>query len=126
MFNRESVSTVEEALSAWLEGPNPDEAAAGYIGGDLTDYPAVMAAVVVEREGTTLYMDFEHWEPMNISSSSANQTFVATLLGTAFSDPTVEWFWVSIRGDSCPVFIGEGEYCFPVDRAYFMDYLRLR
>ena len=126
VFEREGGSNVEDAMVAWMAGPTSDELAGGYVGGDLTAYPAVMSGVVIEREATTVFMDFEHWEPMNISTSAANQLFVATLLGTAFSDPTVDWFWVSITGTSCPVFIGEEEHCFPMTRAQFIDYLRLR
>ena len=40
--------------------------------------------------------------------------FYTTLFGTVFSDPTVEQFELSILGNSCPVMIGESEWCFPI------------
>ena len=37
-----------------------------------------------------------------------------------FSDPTVEDFELSILGNSCPVTIGESEWCFPIDWDHFV------
>ncbi|MCA1734640.1 MAG: hypothetical protein LC739_00555 [Actinobacteria bacterium] len=125
MFDRQGALTAEEALAAWTEGPKPDELAAG-CGGRSDRLSSRHVSGVIEREDTTLFMDFEHWEPMNISTSAANQVFMATLWGTAFSDPTIDWFWVSIRGTSCPVNTGEETHCFPMTRAQFMAFLRLR
>jgi hypothetical protein len=65
-------------------------------------------------------MDLDDWEPVNnLSTSNGGQLFITTLTGTAFSDPSVDSFALSILGDSCPQ-IGEGETCFPITRSQFL------
>jgi hypothetical protein len=61
-------------------------------------------------------MEVGQWEPIdNLSTSNGSAVFYTSLFGTVFSDPTVEQFELSILGESCPVFIGESEWCFPID-----------
>lgn len=124
VFHREGVVTAEDALRQWLNGPTAEEVAAGFGGFDVTaEVPRVAQSVSFRREGVTLFMDFGYWEPIgNLSTSTAGANFIAGLLGTAFSDPTVEQFSVSITGDSCPVFIGEMEWCFPVTWEDFLEF----
>ena len=113
---RPGVDTAEEAVRAWLAGPTDQEQAAGLQGWDLRPYPWFAESLTFHREGTTLVMEVGQWEPINnLSTSSGSAVFYTTLFGTVFSDPAVEQFELSILGNSCPVMIGESEWCFPID-----------
>ena len=69
--------------------------------------------------GDLLQMDLNHWEPVNnLSTSNGSQLFITTLIGTAFSDPSVDSFALSIFRDNCPQ-IGDGATCFPITRSQF-------
>lgn len=87
----------------------------GLQGWDFRQYPWFADALTVRREGATLIMELDHWEPIgNLSTSNGSGVFYTSLLATAFSDPTVEKFDLSIRGENCPVYIGDSEMCFPI------------
>jgi hypothetical protein len=112
---RSGVTTAEQAVLAWLEGPTAEEQAAGLQGWDLREYRWFAESLTLRREGSTLIMELARWEPINnLSASSGLLVFYTTLLATVFSDPTVEAFELSILGNSCPVQIGEALWCFPI------------
>lgn len=112
---RSGVTSAEQAVLSWLEGPTAEEQAAGLQGWDLRDYPWFAESLTLRREGSTLIMELARWEPINnLSASSGLLVFYTTLLATVFSDPTIEAFELSILGDSCPVQIGEALWCFPI------------
>jgi hypothetical protein len=112
---RPEVTNAEEAVRAWLAGPNEEEQKAGLQGWNLRPYPWFADSLTFRREGTTLVMELGQWEPINnLSTSDGSAVFYISLFGTVFSDPTVEQFELSIVGDSCPVVIGESEWCFPI------------
>ena len=116
LVSRPAVTTAEEAVRAWLAGPTEQEQAAGLQGWDLRPYPWFADSLSFRREGTTLVMEVGQWEPINnLSTSNGSAVFYITLFGTVFSDPTVEEFELSIIGNSCPVMLGESEWCFPID-----------
>jgi hypothetical protein len=113
---RSGVATAEDAVRAWLNGPTEQEQAAGLQGWDLRPHPWFEDSLAFRREGTTLFMELGQWEPINnLSTSNGSAVFYVSLFGTVFSDPTVEEFELSIIGSSCPVMIGESEWCFPID-----------
>lgn len=113
---RPGVSTAEDAVHAWLDGPTEEEESEGLQGWDLRPYTWFADSLSLRREGTTLVMELEEWEPINnLSTSNGSIVFYLTLFGTVFSDPTVEQFELVILGESCPVMIGESEWCFPID-----------
>jgi hypothetical protein len=119
---RPDVSTAEEAIRAWLAGTTEDEQSAGLQGWDLRPYPWFADSMSFRREGTTLVMELEEWEPIdNLSTSTGSIVFYLTLFGTVFSDPTVDQFELVIRGENCPVMIGESEWCFPIE---WHDFIR--
>lgn len=112
---RPGVDNGEAALIAWLDGPTDQERSEGLQGWDFRQYPWFADALTVRREGATLIMELDHWEPIgNLSTSNGSGVFYTSLLATAFSDPTVEKFDLSIRGENCPVYIGDSEMCFPI------------
>lgn len=115
VFSREGIDSAEEALLAWLHGPSPEERAAGYEGRDLTPYQEMTGSITINREGDILYMDIGEWETVgNMSTSHGSGVFFTSLFGTAFSDPTVKQFVLSVAGESCPLQILESTYCFPI------------
>jgi hypothetical protein len=119
---RPGVSSAEDAVSAWLGGPTEEEQSEGLQGWDLRPYAWFADSLSFRREGTTLVMELEEWEPINnLSTSNGSIVFYLTLFGTVFSDPTVDQFELVILGESCPVMIGESEWCFPID---WEDYIR--
>jgi hypothetical protein len=119
---RPDVSTAEDAIRAWLAGPTEDEQSAGLQGWDLRPYLWFADSMSFRRDGTTLVMELGEWESIdNLSTSNGSIVFYLTLFGTAFSDPTVDQFDLVIRGENCPVMIGESEWCFPID---WEDYIR--
>jgi hypothetical protein len=121
---RPDVSTAEDAIRAWLEGPTEDEQAAGLQGWDLRPNSWFANSMSFRRDGTALVMELEEWEPIdNLSTSNGAVVFYLTLFGTAFSDPTVDHFDLVIRGENCPVMIGEPEWCFPIDWDDFIQAL---
>jgi len=112
---RPMVDSAQAALIAWAEGPTEQEASEGHLGWDLRNYPWFADALTVRREGSTLIMELDHWEPINnLSTTNGSIVFFTNLFATAFADPTVEEFDLSILGDNCPVFIGEFDFCFPI------------
>jgi hypothetical protein len=116
LVSREGVTTAEEAVLAWLAGPSEGEQEAGLEGWDLRPYPWFADSMTFHREGKTLVMEVGQWEAIdNLSTSNGSAVFYTSLFGTVFSDPNVEQFELSILGKSCPVFIGESEWCFPID-----------
>lgn len=120
VFERPEVESAEDAILEWAKGPNDAERELGYDGFDLAQYDWFVESVSFERHEDTLTMHMLDWEPINnLSTSYGSQLFVATLVGTAFSDPSVESFIFTILGDQCPQ-IGEGEICFPVARSEFL------
>ena len=113
---RPGTDNAEAALLAWLDGPTEQERSEGLQGWNLQNHPWFADALTVRREGSTLIMELDQWEPIgNLSTSNGSAVFVTSLLATAFSDPTVEKFDLSIRGDNCPVYIGDAEMCFPIE-----------
>ena len=113
VFERGNVRTAEEAISEWAQGPTADERAVGYDGWNLAQYAWFLPAMSFSRDGDLLHMDLDDWEPVNnLSTSFGSQLFITTLIGTAFSDPSVDSFALSILGDSCPQ-IGDGETLLP-------------
>lgn len=124
VVHRSNATTAEDAVLAWVAGPTDREQAAGLQGWDLRPYPWFADSLTFRREGTTLVMEVGQWEPINnLSTSNGSSVFYTTLFGTVFSDPTVEEFILSILGHSCPVMIGESEWCFPIDWDDFADSL---
>jgi hypothetical protein len=107
----------EEVVRAWLAGPTEEEQAAGLQGWDLRPYPWFVDSLTFRRPGTTtLVMEVGQWEPIdNLSTSNGSAVFYTTLFGTVFSDPSADHFELSISGESCPVMIGESEWCFSID-----------
>ena len=121
VFERAEVGTAEEAIVEWAKGPTADESALGYGGWNLAQFEWFLPAVSFSRAEDVLIMDVDHWEPINnLSTSNGRQEFITTLLGTAFSDSSVESFVLVILGDSCPQ-IGDGEICFPISRNQFLS-----
>lgn len=91
MAPRSSVTSAEEAVRAWMEGPTEEEQEAGLQGWDLGPYPWFAHSLTFSREGTTLVMEVGQWEPINnLSTSNGTAVFLTSLFGTVFSDPTVE------------------------------------
>lgn len=112
VFERANIETAEEAIIEWANGPAAIELSLGYDGWNLARYEWFLPALSFTSDVDVLYMDLDHWEPINnLSTSYGSQVFITTLLGTVFSDSSVESFVLSILGDSCPQ-IGEGEICF--------------
>ena len=113
---RSGVDNAEDAVLAWLAGPTKAEQEAGLQGWDLRPHAWFADSLTLSRDGPAFKMDIGEWRPINnLSTSNGTSIFYISLLGTVFSDPTVEQFELSIMGGSCPVFIGETEWCFPLD-----------
>lgn len=122
VFPREGVTTAEEAVMAWTVGPTREELIAGWVGMSFVGVPWFAESIRFHREGGTLYMDFVHYEPINnLSTSTGSSIYMDTLLGTVFSDPTVDAFCVSLLyEDSMPCTAWPGD----IDYETFAEPLR--
>lgn len=122
--DRPNATTAEEAITAWLEGPSALEQRAGVQGWQLSaDAPWMKDSTTFNRSNGLLTMRVSEWRAINnLSTTTGSYTFLTTLMGSAFSDPSVASFVLEIDGKSCPIQIGEGEWCFPLTREGFLEF----